>query len=70
MSKVTEMGKISEDVINVLSAHGFALQDISKQNYLIIADHEGFNNSCLIAEDEVEVGAFIEELVKEKSEPK
>ena len=44
------------------------LIDISEQKYLIIADHEGFNNSCFVAKDETELDAFIGELSNDEEE--
>ena len=70
MSKVTVMNETNKDAIRVLYENGFSLKDISEQKYLIIADHEGFNNSCFLAKDVNELETFIEELKKdeEKSE--
>ena len=60
MSKVTVMNETNKDVIRVLYENGFSLKDISEQKYLIIADHEEFNNSCFLAKDVNELEAFIE----------
>ena len=70
MSKVTVMNETNKDAIRVLYENGFSLKDISEQKYLIIADHEEFNNSCFLAKDVNELEAFIEVLTKDKEESK
>ena len=70
MSKVTVMNETNKDAIRVLYENGFALKDISEQKYLIIADHEGFNNSCFLDKDVNELETFIEELKKDEEESK
>ena len=70
MSRLEVMNEAdkTKEKTNTLYKHGFTLMDISEQKYLIIADHEGFNNSCFLAKDVNELEAFIEVLTKDKEE--
>lgn len=64
------MNKADKKKTDELYKHGFALMDISEHRYLIIADYEGFNNSCFVAKDDIELDAFIHELSNDEEESK
>ena len=72
MSRLEVMNEAdkTKEKTNTLYKHGFTLMDISEQKYLIIADHEGFNNSCFVAKGETELDAFIGELSNDEEESK
>lgn len=51
---------MSEDVKNELADLGFQLVDIKDKEWLLIADQEGFINSCILLNNTSEINDVIE----------
>ena len=51
---------MSEDTRNKLANLGFQLVDIKDKEWLLIADQEGFANSCILLNNTKEIDEVIE----------
>ena len=51
---------MSEEVRNKLANLGFQLVDIKDKDWLLIADNEGFINSCVLLNNTEEIDEVIE----------
>jgi len=51
---------MSEDTRNKLANLGFQLVDIKDKEWLLIADNEGFVNSCILLNNTKEIDEVIE----------
>ena len=51
---------MSEEVRNKLANLGFQLVDIKDKEWLLIADNEGFVNSCILLNNTKEIDEVIE----------
>ena len=51
---------MSEDIKNELADLGFQLVDIKDKEWLLIADQEGFTNSCILLNNADEIDDVIE----------
>ncbi|MAF36973.1 hypothetical protein CL622_07690 [archaeon] len=51
---------MSEDIKNELADLGFQLVDIKDKEWLLIADQEGFANSCILLNNADEIDDVIE----------
>ena len=51
---------MSEEVRNKLANLGFQLVDIKEKDWLLIADNEGFVNSCILLNNTKEIDEVIE----------
>ena len=64
---------ISEEVRNRLANLGFQLVDIKDKDWLLIADNEGFINSCVLLNNTEEIDEVIElhkQVAKDEEEMK
>ena len=51
---------MNQELKNELASLGFQLVDIKEKEWLLIADQEGFNNSCIVLDGIKEVHKIIE----------
>ncbi len=64
---------MSEEVRNKLANLGFQLVDIKDKDWLLIADNEGFINSCVLLNNTEEIDEVIElhkQVAKDEEEMK
>ena len=64
---------MSEEVRNKLANLGFQLVDIKEKDWLLIADNEGFVNSCILLNNTKEIDEVIElhkQVAKDEEEMK
>ena len=52
--------EMSEEIRNKLANLGFQLVDIKDKEWLLIADQEGFTNSCILLNNTNEIDEVIE----------
>ena len=52
--------EMSEEIRNKLANLGFQLVDIKDKEWLLIADNEGFVNSCILLNNTKEIDEVIE----------
>ena len=52
--------EMSEEIRNKLANLGFQLVDIKDKEWLLIADQEGFTNSCILLNNAKEIDEVIE----------
>ena len=57
---VNKVENMSEDTRNKLANLGFQLVDIKDKEWLLIADQEGFVNSCILLNNTKEIDEVIE----------
>ena len=57
---VNKVKDMSEEVRNKLANLGFQLVDIKDKEWLLIADNEGFVNSCILLNNTKEIDEVIE----------
>lgn len=57
---VNKVKDMSEDTRNKLANLGFQLVDIKDKEWLLIADNEGFVNSCILLNNTKEIDEVIE----------
>ena len=57
---VNKVEDMSEDTRNKLANLGFQLVDIKDKEWLLIADQEGFVNSCILLNNTKEIDEVIE----------
>ena len=57
---VNKVEDMSEDTRNKLANLGFQLVDIKDKEWLLIADQEGFANSCILLNNTKEIDEVIE----------
>ena len=57
---VNKVENMSEDTRNKLANLGFQLVDIKDKEWLLIADQEGFVNSCILPNNTKEIDEVIE----------
>ena len=60
MFTVNKVKDMSEDIRNKLANLGFQLVDIKDKEWLLIADQEGFANSCILLNNTKEIDEVIE----------
>ncbi len=57
---VNKVKNMSEETRNKLANLGFQLVDIKDKEWLLIADQEGFTNSCILLNNTKEIDDVIE----------
>ena len=65
--------EMSEEIRNKLANLGFQLVDIKDKEWLLIADQEGFTNSCILLNNAKEIDEVIElhkQVAKDEEEMK